>query len=77
MSDAFGLQQARSVDAERAIQAAMAWMRGDAGELPPGLATRDAIDKELRRLLAGYDDFWYLWVVADSGTLKNSRRGKA
>jgi len=77
VSDAFGLQQARSVDAERVIQAAMAWMRKDYDILPADLATREAIDKELRRLLAGHDDFWPLWVVADSGITKNSRRGKA
>jgi len=63
VSEAFGLTQGRSLEAERAIEAAEAWMRGDTSALPAGLATQDAIDAELRRVLAGHDPFWPRWVV--------------
>lgn len=63
VSEAFGLQQARSIDAERAIEAAEAFMRGDSAVLPVGLSTRAAIHEELQRVLAGHDDFWPRWLV--------------
>lgn len=63
VSEIFGLQQARSVEAERAIEAAEAMMRGDFGALPPDLTTHQEIDTELRRVLAGHDAFWPRWVV--------------
>lgn len=63
VSDAFGLKQARSVDAERAIEAAEAWMRNDQTMLPQGLDSQEAIHAELRRVLAGHDPFWPRWVV--------------
>ena len=63
MSDVFGLRQGRSVEAERAIEAAQAFMLGDAGRNPEDLRERDEIDKELKRVLAGHDPFWPRWVV--------------
>ncbi len=63
VSDAFGLRQARSMEAERAIEAAEAWMRGDMDDLPEGLRTQATIHKELLRVLPGHDDFWPRWVV--------------
>src|SRR5262249_26425432 len=45
VSETFGLQQARSRDAERAIEAAEAFMRG--APTPPGLDTRERIHAEL------------------------------
>jgi predicted ATPase len=63
VSDAFGLQQARSVEAEQAIEAAEAWMRGERGRLPGKLVTEAAIHKELIRVLPGSDHFWPRWVV--------------
>ncbi|WP_421228884.1 AAA family ATPase [Aeromonas enteropelogenes] len=63
VSDAFGLRQARSIDGERAIEAAEAWMRGDKSRLPDRLKTQAAIHKELQRVLAGHDDFWPRWLV--------------
>lgn len=63
VSDSFGLQQARSVEAEQAIEAAEAWMRGDTAALPPGLSTKEQIHDELRRVLAGHDAFWPRWIV--------------
>ncbi len=62
-SEFFGLRQARSREAERAIEAAEAWMRGDRAQLPAGLASREAIHRELLRVLAGHDPFWPRWVV--------------
>ena len=63
VSDTFGLRQGRSLDAERAIEAAEAWMRGDRDALPTDLNTRDAIHQELLRTLAGHDPFWPRWIV--------------
>ena len=62
VSGVFGLDQARSKEAEQAIEAAEAFMRGVV-ELPVGLTSRDQIDAQLRRLLAGHDPFWPRWVV--------------
>jgi len=63
VSDAFGLQQARSVEAEVAIEAAEAWMRGDKNHLPERLSDKEAINQELIRVLPGSDEFWPRWVV--------------
>lgn len=63
VSEVFGLEQARSIEAERAIEAAEAWMRDDTGALPDGLSTKDDIHSELLRTLAGHDSFWPRWVV--------------
>lgn len=63
VSNVFGLKQARSVEAERAIEAAEAYMRGASDNLPENLHTREEIDLELRRVLAGHDPFWPRWIV--------------
>ena len=63
VSGVFGLRQGRSVEAERAIEAAQAFMLGDAIHSAEHLRERDDIDKELRRVLAGHDPFWPRWVV--------------
>ena len=62
VSEVFGLRQARSVEAERAIEAAQAYMRGDRLHIPEDLKERDQIDEELRRVLAGHDPFWPRWI---------------
>ena len=62
VSEVFGLKQARSIEAERAINAAQAFMRGDT-HLPDGLDSAESIDEELKRVLAGHDPFWPRWVV--------------
>lgn len=67
VSDAFGLRQARSVEAERAIEAAEAWMRGDFQILPSDLNTEKAIHIELIRTLPGSDHFWPRWIVRAEG----------
>ncbi|MBK5000475.1 ATP-binding protein [Pseudomonas sp. S31] len=63
VSDSFGLRQARSIEAESAIEAAEAWMRGEKAVLPPTLKSQAAIHRELERVLAGHDDFWPRWLV--------------
>ena len=63
VSDTFGLQQARSLEAEHAIEAAEAWMRNDTTALPLDLTTKESIHKELVRLLPGHDPFWPRWIV--------------
>ena len=67
VSEAFGLAQARSREAERAIEAAEAFMRG--APTPPELSTREAIQAELERVLPGHDDFWPRWLV-ETGVVK-------
>jgi len=64
VSDVFGLRQARSKEAEAAIEAAEALMRGEAmGNYPEHLRTREQIHAELLRLLPGHDPFWPRWIV--------------
>jgi predicted ATP-binding protein involved in virulence len=57
VSDVFGLEQARSLEAERAIEAAEALMRGER-DLPEGLDSKQAIHRALQRLLPAHDEFW-------------------
>jgi hypothetical protein len=52
---------------EGGFGAAEAFMRGDA--TPADLDTREKIDAELRRVLAGHDDFWPRWLVG-TGVVK-------
>src|SRR5690606_19291030 len=63
VSDAFGLRQARSVEAERAIEAAEAFMRDDVQALPEGLRSKEDIHQALVQALPGGDHFWPRWVV--------------
>jgi len=62
-SPVFGLDQARSKEAENAIEAAEAFMRGDVKGLPAGLKTKEAIHQALKRSLPGLDPFWPRWIV--------------
>jgi hypothetical protein len=62
-SDVFGLDQARSREAEQAIEAAEAYLRGDTGQLQPGLSTKEEITGRLRGLLPSLDPFWPRWIV--------------
>ncbi|WP_437758003.1 AAA family ATPase [Sorangium sp. So ce1389] len=62
-SPVFGLEQARSIEAERAIEAAEALMRGETGSLPEGLRDEEEIHRELVRLLPDQDRFWPRWIV--------------
>lgn len=63
VSNVFGLRQARSIEAERAIDAAQACMLGKRLENPEGLRGRDQIHEALRRVLPGNDPFWPGWIV--------------
>ena len=62
-SDVFGLEQARSLEAEQAIESAEAFIRGDTEQLQPGFSTRDEINYQLRKTLASLDPFWPRWMV--------------
>lgn len=57
VSEVFGLKQARSKEAEEAIEAAYAFMRGKSVE------TKEAIHQRLLSTLPGDDAFWPRWVV--------------
>lgn len=71
VSEAFGLRQARSVEAEEAIEAAERWMRADRSELPKKLDSLAKIDAALRNALGGADEFWPRWLVkTDRGPAK-------
>lgn len=74
VSETFGLEQARSKEAEEAIEAAEAFMRGERN-LPPGLATKAAIHARLQRLLPAGDVFWPRWIVSTQP--KGAAKGKA
>ncbi len=63
VSDVFGLRQARSIEAERAMDAARACMLGKGLENPEGLRGRDEIHEALCRALPGHDPFWPGWIV--------------
>lgn len=61
-SKVFGLTRARSLEAERAIDAAYAFMRGEpTGD--PQLTTREQIHARLCEVLADSDRFWPVWIV--------------
>lgn len=62
VSETFGLEQARSMEAEQAIEAAEAFMR-DEKHLPAGLDTKKAIHARLQKLLPAGDEFWPRWLV--------------
>ena len=64
VSDVFGLRQARSIEAERAIDAAQAFMRDEAHQNPEDLREHGQIHTELKRVLASHDPFWPRWIVA-------------
>ena len=74
VSETFGLDQARSLEAERAIEAAEKFMRGEK-DLPEGLDTQKAIHSSLQRLLAAGDAFWPRWLV-ETKLLKTGRGSK-
>ncbi len=63
-SEVFGLKQARSKEAEIAIEAAEAWMRvSDMNAFPENLRTQTQIHHELQKVLPGHDPFWPRWIV--------------
>ncbi len=62
-SSIFGLSQARSREAETAIEAAEDLMIGRLDALPEGLKTKEQIHAELLRVLPDHDPFWPRWIV--------------
>jgi hypothetical protein len=65
-SEAIGLEGGgRSVDAERAIQWADAFMLGNHDEIPESMRSREALDAELQRVLAADDEYWTYWFVPE------------
>lgn len=62
VSETFGLEQARSVEAEQAIEAAEAFMRGEVPSQKQ-LQTKKTIHAALSRLLPAGDVFWPRWLV--------------
>jgi hypothetical protein len=64
-SDIFGLKQARSREAEIAIEAAYTFMRGESLDtFPEYLRTKEQIHQELLRVLPEHDRFWPRWIVS-------------
>ncbi len=76
-SEIFDLKQARSIEAEQAIEAAEALMRGDdMSNYPAHLHRKTQIDKALRALLPGHDPFWPRWLV-EANLLPPSKKDQA
>jgi hypothetical protein len=73
VSQTFGLKQARSIEGERVIEAAEAFMRGALSELPAGLKTHAQIHKELQEQLPGHDIFWPRWIVSSRPVKKATK----
>lgn len=72
MSEVFGLEQARSKEAERAIEAAEAFMREDPAGLSEGLRSRGEIHEQLKKLLPPHDPFWARWLTETEPALRVS-----
>jgi predicted ATPase len=66
VSETFGLEQARSLESERAIDAAEAILRGEVSQ-EKGLKTKKEIDTALKRLLPANDLFWPRWLLKAGG----------
>jgi hypothetical protein len=60
-SEVFHTPPYGSVPAEQAVRWAEDFMVGDLDAIPPHLRTREALDAELRRVLAASDPFWVRW----------------
>lgn len=67
VSEVFGLEQARSKEAEVAIEAAEAFMRGDALQATASPLTRESIHQKLVRTLPAHDHFWPRWLIHANG----------
>lgn len=68
VSEAFGLRQARSKEAESVVEAAEQWMRQERDNLPKDMNTEDKIHLKLIGVLADHDPFWPRWIVRREGT---------
>lgn len=63
VSPVFGLEQARSVEAEVVMEAAERFMRGEGAMSPPHLQSREALNARLTEVLSGSDRFWPRWIA--------------
>jgi hypothetical protein len=66
-SPSLGLVQARSKEAEEAIEVAQRWMSNDRQNLPSHLNSEDKIHNRLVEVLGEFDDFWPRWIVKREG----------
>lgn len=73
VSETFGLQQARSVESEQAIEAAEAFMRDEPAQAP-GLRNKREIHEALQRLLPASDPFWPRWLIAVNALPAQTRK---
>lgn len=65
-SEAIGLEGGgRSIESERAIRWADAFMLGKYDEIPETMRSRAALDTELRRVLAEDDEYWTYWYIPE------------
>ncbi|NJK32063.1 MAG: AAA family ATPase [Deltaproteobacteria bacterium] len=60
-SPAFDLEQAGSLEAEQAVRWAEDFLHGRLDQIPEHLRSRDALERELVRVLAASDPFWVSW----------------
>lgn len=67
-SPLFGLLQARSKEAEEAIEVAEKWMREERSKLPGNLNSQDKIHERLTEVLPEFDPFWPRWIVKRGGS---------
>ncbi len=63
LTSVFGLREARSNEAEQAIDAAKAYMENRIQDLPERLKTKEEIHEALKKTLGGQDPFWPRWMV--------------
>ncbi len=66
VSEVFGLQQARSSEAEIAIESAEAFMRNE------GEYKAESIHERLQKLLPDHDPFWPRWVMYRENVVNNN-----
>jgi len=66
-SPLFSLDQARSTEAEEALEVAEKWMRRDRQKLPPHLDSEAKIHHRLLEVLPEFDPFWPRWIVKREG----------
>ena len=64
-SEVFSTPPYGNRSAEQAIRWAEDYMIGEFDEIPEQLRSREALDAELRRVLAASDPFWIRWYVRD------------
>lgn len=85
VSESFGLRLPRSIESQRAIDAALAFMAGDHPEaerqiasIDPAPPARESLQKRIHRLLMlhvpGHDDFWPTWIVTSGKTPTKRKR---